>query len=192
MQLLADKVTIDSNGTADIANVTLTGYPIVKDYTDEFAAGIKKNCPGCSISDLSISPTSIGKDSSSIIANFLRSHTKIKYVFLGYDDLAIGLPAATKNAGIAMPKTYSWSANGPGLQALATGERTATVPNDSAAIAWQWTDAFARLFTGGTVEPDNTWEDFVLWSKDYNNVPTTTNPPEIADYQAQFKKLWGK
>jgi ABC-type sugar transport system substrate-binding protein len=193
MQILADKVTIDSGGKGDIANVTLTGYPIVKDYTNEFEAGIKKNCPGCSVENLSINPTSIGKDSASIIANFLRSHSKIKYVFLGYDDLAIGLPAAAKGAGVAMPKTYSWSANAPGLQALSTGERTATVPNDSTAIAWQWADAFARLFTGGTVDQDMDFNYFVLWSKDYNNVPsTTTNPPVIADYQTQFKKLWAK
>jgi ABC-type sugar transport system substrate-binding protein len=193
MQLLADKVTIDSKGKGDIANVNLTGYPIVKDYTDEFAAGIKKNCPGCSISNLSINPTSIGKDAPSILANFLRSHTNIKYVFLGYDDVAVGLAAAVKGAGIAMPKTYSWAAGGTGIQALSTGERTATVPIDSIDVGWQWADGFARLFTGQSVSEDSGWENFVLWSKDYNNLPSSSNnPPVIANYQAQFKKLWGK
>jgi ABC-type sugar transport system substrate-binding protein len=193
MQLLADKVTIDSKGKADIANVTLTGYPIVKDYTDEFATGIKKNCPGCSISNLSINPTSIGKDAPSIIANFLRSHTKIKYVFLGYDDVASGLASAVKNAGISMPKTYSWAAGGTGIQALSTGERTATVPIDSLNVGWQWADGFARLFTGQSVQPDAGWENFVLWSKDYNNLPSSSNnPPVITTYQAEWKKLWNK
>ena len=193
MQLVADKVTVDSKGKGDILNVNLTGYPIVKDYTSEFAAGIRKHCPGCTLNNLSVNPASIGKDAPSTLANYLRSHPKVKYVFLGYDDVGIGLESAIKNAGISMPKTYSWAADGPGLAGLATGERTATVPYDTPVVAWQWADAFARLFTGGTVAPDTKWEDFVLWSKDYDNLPSNVKTtPVVADYQDQFKKLWGK
>jgi hypothetical protein len=38
-----------------------------------------------------------------------------------------------------------------------------------------------------------TWENFVVLSKQYNNLPASdNNPPVIADYQQQFKKLWNK
>ena len=67
------------------------------------------------------------------------------------------------------------------------------MPIDSLNVGWQWADAFARLFTGQSVDADAGWEDFVLWSKDYNNLPSSSNnPPVIASYQDQWKKLWNK
>jgi ABC-type sugar transport system substrate-binding protein len=193
MALMADKAIVDSNGKGEIGNIILSGYPIVEDYAKQFAAEIAKNCPDCKVKDLTIQPTSIGKDSASLIANFLRANPGIKYIFLGYDDLANGLPTAVANAGVKMPKSYAWAPTQTGMQALKNGERTAAVPQGSNEIGWQFADAFARIFTGGTADEDQKWQDFVLWGKEFNNLPDATdNPPVIADYQAQFKKLWGK
>jgi ribose transport system substrate-binding protein len=193
MALLADKAIVDDGGKGDIGNVVLTGYPIVKLYGDEFAAEIKKNCPACTLTELQIQPAQIGTTASSTIANFLRANPNVKQLFLSYDDLGNGLAAAVQGAGASAPKTYGWAPTQTGMADLRSGVQTAAVPQDQLTIGWQLADAFARSFTGQSVGPDMTWENFVLWSKEYNNLPPSdNNPPVIANYQDQFKKLWGK
>jgi ribose transport system substrate-binding protein len=192
-KLLADKTIVDAGGKGEIGAVLLTGYPIVKIYTDAYLAEIKSACPKCTTKTLVVQPTSIGKDAGAKIANFLRSNPKIGHLFLSYDALGVGLKQAVTAAGAKYPKTYSWAPDQTGVKALQTGERTASIPLDYPEIGWQWADAFARLFTGGTVKPDDGFQNFVIWSKDFNNVPASAeNPPAVQSYQDQFKKLWGK
>jgi ribose transport system substrate-binding protein len=191
-RLLADKTIVDAGGKGEIGSVLLTGFPIVKLYTEAYENEIKAKCPDCSVKRLTVDPTSIGKDAAQKIANFLRSNPNVAHLFLSYDALGLGLPAAVKGTGGQMPKTYSWAPDQPGVKALQGGERTASVPLGYNEIAWQWADGFARIFTGESVREDGKWGGYVLWSKDYNNVPQdANNPPYIPDYQQQFKKLWG-
>jgi ribose transport system substrate-binding protein len=191
-RLLADKTTVDANGQGEIGSVLLTGFPIVKLYTEAYENQIKKNCPECTVKRLTVEPTSIGKDSAQKIANFLRANPKIEHLFLSYDALGLGLPTAVRNVGRDMPKNYSWAPDEPGVKALQSGERTAAVPLGYNEIAWQWVDGFARIFTGGDIQESQKWAGYVLWSKDASDVPAEAkNPPYIPDYQKQFKKLWG-
>jgi ribose transport system substrate-binding protein len=191
-RLLADKIAVDSSGTGDVGVVELTGYPVIKIYTDAFKDQLGKSCPGCSSKSIQIQPTSIGKDAASKIANFLRANPKIGYLFLSLDDLGDGLPAAVKNAGAKLPKTYGHAPTAPGLAALGTGERSAATPGPTPEIAWQFMDAFARSFTGQSMKPDEGWQGTVLWSKENGNLPTSASLPVVTDYQAQFSALWGK
>jgi ribose transport system substrate-binding protein len=191
-QLLADKTIVDANAKGEVGSVLLTGYPIVKLYTEAYEQQIKKNCPDCTVKRLTVDPTSIGKDAGQKIANFLRANPNMGSVFLSYDALGLGLKTAVANVGGKMPKTYSWAPDEPGVQALQSGERTASVPLGYNETAWQWADGFARIFTGRDVRESQKWAGFVLWSKDYRNVPDRAkNPPYIPAYQEQFKTLWG-
>jgi hypothetical protein len=190
--LIADKTIVDAGGKGEIGTVLLTGFPIVKLYTEAYEAEIKKNCADCTLKRLTVEPTSIGKDAGQKIADFLRANPDMKHLFLSYDALGLGLETAVRNVGGEMPKTYSWAPDEPGVKALQAGERTGSVPLGYNEIAWQWADGFARIFTGGDVEESQKWAGYILWSKDYDNVPQQAkNPPYIPDYQEQFKALWG-
>ena len=191
-RLLADKTIVDAGGKGEVGSVLLTGFPIVKLYTEAYEDQIKKNCADCTVKRLTVDPTSIGKDAGQKIADFLRANPKVGHLFLSYDALGLGLPTAVRNVGGTMPKTYSWAPDEPGVQALQSGERTASVPLGYNEIAWQWADGFARIFTGSDIRESQKWAGYVLWSKDESNVPQEAkNPPYIPDYQEQFKKLWG-
>jgi ABC-type sugar transport system substrate-binding protein len=190
--LLADKTIVDANGKGEVGSVLLTGYPIVKLYTEAYENEIKKNCADCTVKRLTVDPTSIGKDAGQKIANFLRANPNMGYLFLSYDALGLGLKTAVANVGRDMPKTYSWAPDEPGVKALQSGERTGSVPLGYNETAWQWADGFARVFTGRDVRESQKWAGFVLWSKDYGNVPAEAkSPPYIPDYREQFKALWG-
>jgi ABC-type sugar transport system substrate-binding protein len=188
--LLADQTIADDGGSGHVGVVFLTGYPIVKDYTDSYVAELKKNCPKCTMSTLTVDPTAITNGASKI-ASFLAANPGIKQLFISYDGLAVGLPAAVKGAGVTYPKTYSWAPDQTGVAALQSGARTASVPLCYPDVGYQFADALARLFTGGSIQPDTGFEHFVIWDKQYNDVPTqANNPPCDANYASQFEALW--
>lgn len=191
MAILANKTIYDMGGEGEAANVLLTGYPIVKTYSEGWANEITDKCSECTVKTLEVQPTSIGKDAPEIITNFLRANPDVKAVLLSYDLLGSGLPAALKNAGLEMPLTYSWGVDAPGIEALQTEERTAAAPDPYNEVGWQQIDGFARLFAGE--DPVQPWQEPIIWSNEFENVPEETEPfPAInPNYQEQFKELWG-
>jgi ribose transport system substrate-binding protein len=190
--LMGDKAALDAGGEGEFGTVVLTGYPSVLANVEGFEEELERVCAECSIKQISIQPTSIGKDAPAIIANFLRANPGIKGIYFGYDALATGLPAAVKGAGLEMPMTYSWSPDEVGLQELQTGEQTAAVPNCYVEAGWTFADAIARLQTGGDVKDSQPWEPYVIYSSELNSVPEgTKNPPCIPAYKEEFEKLWG-
>lgn len=194
--LVADKTIVDSGGKGVIGVALLTEYPIVAAYTKAYTDEIAKNCPKCKTKTIELAPTDIGKDAAQKIANFLRANPDIKYLFLSYDPLGSGLKTAARNAGASMPLVYSWSQGKEGLAALRTGALKAGVPQDYYMQGWMFADAFARVFTGqNPAAQGSTWPGFVLWSKDYKNIPAAPKGQVVPDitpgYRDQFKKLWG-
>jgi ribose transport system substrate-binding protein len=191
--VLADKAISDMGGEGEAGSVLLGGYPIVKDYTAGYTDEIKASCPKCTVKQIEVQPTSIGKDAASKIVNFVRANPKIKTLFLSYDALGSGLTAAAKGAGVTMPKTYSWAPDAPGIQSLQSGERTASVLMPYNELSWQLIDGFAREFTGQGVADSQPLQTLLVVSNDLKNTPKTGDPfpSSVADYQAQFKKLWG-
>jgi ABC-type sugar transport system substrate-binding protein len=193
MAVLADKAIVDMHGQGLAGSVLLGGFPIIKNYTAAYTAEIKAKCPGCTQAQLTIQPTDLGKDAATLITNFLRANPGMKTLFLSYGVESDGLSAAAKGAGVTLPGIYAWAPEAPGIQSLQTGEWKAAAIAPYAEVGWQLADGFARLFTGDPVSESQTFQNQVLWSKDFNNVPTTTSPfPSVVpSYQAQFKALWG-
>jgi ribose transport system substrate-binding protein len=191
MRVLADKTVLDAGGKGDIGLVLLTGYLGVKYYTEAYQAEVTKVCPACTTTTLDVAPTAIGTTASSTIASWLRANPNIHFVYLSYADLGTGLPEAIKAAGATVPALYSYAPTQPGMAQLQNGQVRAALAQPQNEIGWQWADALARVFTGQAV--DDSFQRWMIWSKDYNNVPSQqVAPPVVADYQAQYKKLWGK
>jgi ribose transport system substrate-binding protein len=192
MRVLANKTIEDIEGEGEVGTVLLTESPIVADYTQAYEEEIAAKCPNCSTKRLELPPTAIGKSAPEEITNFLRANSAIKALFFSYDPFGEGLAAALKNAGVEMPKTYSWGVDAPGILALQSGERTASAPLPYNEVAWQTADGFARIFAGE--KPKEPFQEALLWSDAFNNVPEQTEPyPEIVPgYKEQFEALWGK
>jgi ribose transport system substrate-binding protein len=191
-KLLADKMIVDQNGSGLLGLVTLTGYPTQESLTQSVKDEIEASCPDCSTKTLELAPTAIGTTSAGDIASFLRANPDMKEIYLSYDDLANGLKAATTNAGVDMPKSVSWAPTQTGIAALQTGERTAGVPQFEPELGWQLADTLVRIFLDLPYEDNAKVPPFYLMSKDYDNVPESTDSPaSIPDYQDQYKALWG-
>lgn len=193
--LLADKMIVDAEGKGEIGLIAITGFPIVELYTASFEQELKAKCPECSLKTLEISPASLGKEAGTEIVNFLRANPGIESIFLSYGGLAVGLESAIQTGGIDAPRIYTFAPDVPEVEALRSGEETAAVPASTSEIGWYWADALARIFTGGDATEDENWTRWTIWSAEDENIPDATGgagtPPVVADFQQQFKALWG-
>jgi ribose transport system substrate-binding protein len=192
-ELMADKALVDAGGEGEFVAVNLSGYPSVAIQVKAFEEHLKAECPECTVNHLDIQPTSLGKDAPTIVANYVRSHSGIKGIYFGYDGIALGLSAAFKSAGITPPATYAWAPDEPGVQELQNEELTAGVPLGYPETGWQFADAVARFVTGGNIKDSKPVGPYVLWSKQFENVPS--NPKDLfanPNYKKEFEKLWGK
>lgn len=194
LRVLANKTIADVGGKGQIGSVMLGGFPIVKTYTEAYEDEITTKCPDCEVARLDIQPTALGKDAADQIANFIRRNPEMKAILYSYDLMGIGVPAAASGAGVTdLPKSYSWAPDAPGLDALREGERTASMLMPHNELAWMVMDAAVRDAAGDSLEGSTPTQPVQIIGKDYDNVPTTTEPypASVKDYREQFMELWG-
>lgn len=191
MRVLANKVVADIGGEGEIATALLTEYPIVLQYTKAFEEEVEAKCPKCSLTQVEIPPSSLGKDAAGMMTDFLRANPEVKALYMSYDLMASGFEAALKNAGVERPLTYSWSIEGQGIEELKTGERTAAAPDPFNEVGWGLTDGFARIFSGEKAEEPAA--EPIIWAEEFGNVPDQAEPfpPIIPEFEKQFEELWG-
>lgn len=192
MGKLANLSVAEAGGEGEFGAILLTGFPIVEAYTAGWTEEIEAICPECSVKTLEVTPESIGTTAAEEITNFMRANSGIKSLFLSYGALSSGLAAALKNAGVEIPKMYSWGIDPPNIEELQKGELTGAAPDPYQEVSYQSIDGMARSFAGEKefIQP---FQKPIIWAEKFGNVPTTTEPrPEVnPNYKEQFEKLWG-
>lgn len=188
---LAAEVVADSKGKANALYVNISAFEILKQVGASFDEGVKKYCDSCSVENLDIPLTSLGKDAPDRIISYLRSHPKVNYVALSVTDaLGAGLPAALKAAGLGdKVKIVGQGGGTQNFTDMKAGSVHALVPGDLFSYDYLMLDALARHWAG--VPLNDAGPPYWLVKKD--TVPTDTSKPfpVIEDYKAQYEKLWG-
>jgi ribose transport system substrate-binding protein len=191
----AAKTAVDIGCKGTVAGTILTGFGTVEHYVPAYLNEVKRLCPAVNTLTMNVNPATLGNTDGTNMANFLRANAGVKALLLGYDGMGGDLLTAAKSAGITLPNVYSLNTVAQGLQEAKAGQIKAQVPLDYTVAGWQAADALARTFTGQSAAPDDSIENTVIWSNDYHNIPNVAAgqlPPAVANYQAQFMKLWGK
>jgi ribose transport system substrate-binding protein len=157
-----------------------------------FEKTIKDACSSCTHASLEVPVTAIGKNLPQLITGYLNSHPDINWVYLGYNDMALGLPAALKSAGIDGVKFVTLD-NGPADEKY-VADGTPLVAEDAYTtheFMWAAVDRILRSFTGKTGASELP-SDFPVWVLTKDNMPAERGYfPLVNDYEAQFKKAWG-
>src|SRR5690349_4130639 len=189
---LAAEVVSNSEGKANAVYVNISAFQILAKVGDTFEAGMKKYCSSCSVGNLDIPLTSLGKDAPDRIISYLRSHPKVNYIALSVSDaLGAGLPAALKAAGLADKVTIVGQGGGSqNFADLKAGSIESLVPTDLYEYDYLMIDALARHWAGVPVLEQG--PQFWLVKKDTAPADTSKPFPLVVDTDAQFKKLWGK
>jgi ribose transport system substrate-binding protein len=192
-QILASWIAKDSGGKAHTLYVDLPNYNILKPVHQYFNQYYAKLCPGCKTDSLDIPVTAIGKDVPDRVVSYLRAHPDINYVAYSLGALNVGVPAALRQAGLANKvKIIVNVGNAENYQYIASGQTHAAMAFSNVDQTWVWADALARLFTGQSIDVDRKAKlPYMLITKN-NLISTGSEFPLVANYQEQWKKLWGK
>ncbi|EFF89098.1 MULTISPECIES: sugar ABC transporter substrate-binding protein [unclassified Streptomyces] len=196
---IADKILADMGKPGTIGIADIQGYTIINRYVEVFKREIGKRCPSCELVTTAVSAASLGTTAGSDITNFVRAHSGMDALFVGYDGMGTNLFSAARSAGVTLPKTYSLAPAPASIPSLADGQLTASAAFDQGEEGWRTLDALARVFTGQTdsaLEQDAKYPRPMVWSKSFGNVPAkpsgNTFPDVVENYRDQYKKLWGK
>ncbi|MCX5054071.1 MULTISPECIES: hypothetical protein [unclassified Streptomyces] len=192
-KLMASWVTSDSNGQADTVYFDLPPYGILKPVASTFRSEYEKWCSGCGYDKVDVPISSIGKDMPDRVVSYLRSHPKVTHVAFSLALMNVGVPAALRAAGLQNKvHTVVNVGEATNYEYIHSGQTQAAIAFNHIENAWAQADGLARHFTGQSMKVTQDAKlPFMVITKD-NLISTKTQFPLVEDYQAQFKKLWGK
>jgi ribose transport system substrate-binding protein len=192
-KILADWTIADSDGKADTLYVEIPALSSQPIQRKAFEAEYKAQCPSCKLKVLEEPVETIGTTLPSALVSAMQSNPDATHMVLGFGDLALGLPAAMKGAGVGedlrivtdsiVPAEAEYIANDTPLVA-------ATIwPGDE--FMWEAVDVILRSMNDKPL-PDGLAEWSPNWIVTKDTLPSSTDAfPVVADYQDQFKALWG-
>jgi ribose transport system substrate-binding protein len=193
---IAAKVVADSNGTAQVAMVSVSAYPILGEFVTGFKTALKEWCPTkCSVTDLDQQATDVGTKTPTSIVSALQRNPKIGYAVFSFGDLTIGVQAALKAASLSdKVKIAGETATAANLQAVKDGTELAWVGFAAPVLGWRTIDAMARAVNGDDMGPANETPlpSQVITKENVGSILTDSGGYYIGvqDYADQFKKLW--
>jgi ribose transport system substrate-binding protein len=193
-KMMADYILAHStNESMEIGSVNAKGFETVTATIENVAKTVEAECSGCSIKTLEAPLTSIGKDLPQRIASFLTANPGIEWTTVGYNDMVTGLPTALKGAGVEDANLTTVNISTSIAPYLANDEYLqATVGSSFNEVYWRGIDLLARLFAGVDYSEDIDDSTLPYWTITKESLPTSEEEfPNVEDYEAQFKKLWG-
>lgn len=193
---LAEWVTADSGGTANTLLINIPEIPVVTQVQKGFESRYRELCPQCALETKIFPATTIGKELPQTLASYLRSHSDVDYVAASTAAMFLGLPGALAEAGISGVKLAS-NALTPSDVVNIASENYETAGNLAGLFEnpWHAVDVLARHFAGEPPTPQtNATQPEWMLSKE-NESEWGGKPedkwPIVADYEEQYKELWG-
>ena len=190
-KILADWVIARLGAKADAVFYGLPTFdfsgPLQQSFKDEMA----KNCPKCKVRTVAVDVATIGTTSARTVVADLQAHRSTNVAVFSSLQIAAGLPAALKSAGLKVT-TIGRAATPANLQDIKTGGLTASLAIDQAVSTWTLVDSAARLIMGDQPTPSEqagNLDEQLLEQKDITFDPSNgwTGYP---DFPQRFAKLW--
>lgn len=192
-KLVAAEFISGTKGKGTVALFNINAFPILKAFTDSFVKAVKEWCPRCSVDTQNQQLADVGTKTPANVVAYLQRHPDVKYAAFGNGDLALGVSAAIKTAGLKGIKIIGESPSKANLEALKTGDETAWAGYPVEMMGWRTIDVLARHFvdadvaaavavplSGQMITPD-TIGTVAMENGEY---------VAVAGYQDQFKKIW--
>jgi ribose transport system substrate-binding protein len=190
---LARYVLSKSGTNVKAAIINSSAFPNLGLVGKGFQQTLQKYCSSCSVDNLDVPVTSIGSDLPVRVSTFLQAHPDVNWVYIGYSDMLVGVPAALQSAGITSNVKFVTIDLSPTTAVYLKNQQflAATDGFPGPEIMWRTVDFLLRYFDHKPTTPSTT-HNLPVWLVTSSNVPSTTNYFSLVpNYQAQYKKLWG-
>lgn len=192
-QLQAAWTIADSKGKANTVFVRVAGFPTQVPQSEAFAAEYKKLCPSCAQDLLDVPTESMGTTLPQLLASYLQSHPDVDHVVMSYGDMAIGVPAAIKGAGMKdRVRIITDTPNATVAKYISDDNIVvAATAYPGPEMIFTAADIILRSVSGEDIKPSKSAE-LPFWIMTSETIPSTTKSfPIVNGYKAQFEKLWG-
>jgi ribose transport system substrate-binding protein len=192
-KMIADYVAVKGSKHALLVDLSL--YPILHAFTTSAQNELKQVSPSTKtdVMDVQIKDFIAGKVPSTIVSEVQR-HPDIDFVVLSLGDMATGLGAALRGAGLSKVRVGGESAGTPNLQGLRSKEQTVYTGFADLIHGWRRADAAARIFNGDSLGPNNNSKlpTQLLTQDNIGSAVLDQNGDYIGvkDFREQYKALW--
>jgi ribose transport system substrate-binding protein len=194
-QYAADWMVAQSNGKGSAVVFTIPIQQTLDKIADAYVDEAKTTCPGCSVDRVDVKGfESIGKDLPGTVVSYLQAHPDVKYVFMAFGDMMIGVPDAVRAVGLDDVKLYSQSAGATNIQYLKDGVQAADFGYSQQLMIHVALDALTRGMLGGSMEAADKWMMPTQLLTPDNIDSASVNEDgslNVAGTDEFFKTLWG-
>jgi ribose transport system substrate-binding protein len=194
-KLLAAKAVAQKGDEADIAYYAVPELAFIGVQQEAFEAEMENLCPECAVRYVDIPLSTVGNTAPSRMVSDLQQNPDTNMAIFSTNEMAEGLPAAMKTAGIENVETWGFGSTPANLQDIKEGGLTGALEIDLPVDVWSYVDEAARAIIGQElsksekegVPPDPDFQ--FLESKDITFDPTHgwTGYPE---FEEKFAELW--
>jgi ABC-type sugar transport system substrate-binding protein len=188
-QLSAYQFMHASNCQGNVAIFTLP-YPILAVGTAAFIKTVQEHCPACKVSSNELQTSDVGTSAvTTAIVTKLQSDPAATYVFATIGNVAIGLNAALRQAGLSGITIFGADPDDNAIAAVRDGTNGWWVQYGAQLNGWAMVDAGLRALETRKPVPDNPAYPLGLLTKE--STPSGTTLPVVpANYQQDYKALW--
>lgn len=193
---IANYTASDSKGKARVLYLQSSIFDFAIPQLAAAKDTLQTNCGSCSLEAIDVTPDQIGTAIPSRVVSYVQQHPDTTYVVGTFGPLLTGVSEALKSSGLGEKvQLVSCCGADSNFEYIQQGKGVdLTVSNNY--LAWVAADGIARAMVGDDASllaiNDATLPWFQLVTKNNINWKVGKEPyPGVADYQAQFKALWG-
>jgi ribose transport system substrate-binding protein len=190
---LADWFIADSGGKGDALVETVSQYPVLYWFANQFVKFVKADCSGCKATIMPFTGADLANGTIiPSLVNAVRANRSYNYLIFDYAAFSTGISSALSAAGITNVKVAGTGLDADALAELKAGTNAAWVAQSWFQEGYAMADVSLRLETGssGINETAVTPMELITTKNtaDVNGAGNEWNGP--SDALAQFQKLW--
>lgn len=190
-QLMADWVTVDSGGDANVLVVRAPEFPELLQRHEGFTKELTSACPKCKVAGtVDMTLATMAQRLPQAVISALQRDPSIDYVVAPIDSAATFVSEGVRSAGkTGKVKVSGYEGDPDAVERVRNDDvQAATVADPPEWMGWQGMDALARAFAGQ--DPETIEVPSRLLVQD--NAPDTKGWQGDIDFRSQFAQLWGK
>jgi ribose transport system substrate-binding protein len=194
-KLLAAKAVAEKGDEANIVYYEVPELSFIPVQKEAFEAEMENLCPECSVRYVDIPLSTVGNTAPNRMVSDMQQNPETNFAVFSTNEMAEGLPAAMKTAGIENVLTYGFGSTPANLQDIKEGGLTGALEIDLPVDVWTYVDEAARGILGQEEsEAEKTGEPPVPDFQFLEQKDITFNPEHgwtgYPEYQEKFEELW--
>lgn len=193
---IADWITADSDGKAKLLAYDDKSFPIVAERLAAMKARLAEVCPDCTVDDASIPTTDLSKPGPPTWTAALAKYPagKLGYVMAPYDPFAIPFTKTAEQRSRTDLKIGGYDASPDFVALIAAGNGPAKVTTAAPFpyASWGAMDQVARVKAGKQPWKSTELPVALVTAQNAAEFDEGFFSPDDFDYEALFKRLWGK